>query len=236
MLARIKIKLFDFGLRFFKTARNHRILNWLIFRNAEGAHHPLDGVRCEDSHKRIFQRDKELGFSWITLTPRATTQLIVDATRFVSFGTDDKESSALGHFFPLNFSRGVATKLDVDATPCHVGGDSHRSLLARLSDNLPFAFVIFGIENLLRYPLLSEVSTEHFVLLHRDSSHQNRLALFVQFFYSLGDGTHLALLSLKYEVVMVHALWCVICWHRYRMQSIYFEKFLRARERSACHS
>jgi hypothetical protein len=46
-------------------------------------------------------------------------------------------------------SLGISSKEDVYAAPSHVGGDSHRAWATGLRDDLRFALVVLGIQNLM---------------------------------------------------------------------------------------
>ena len=100
---------------------------------------------------------------------------------------------------------GVAAELDVDAAAGHVGGDHHRSLAARLGDQLALSFGVLGlrVQHRVFYPLPLQRLGDHLRDLDRDGSHQDRLALLVAADDFVEDGTPLAVFGLEDLVVLV---------------------------------
>src|SRR5690349_6458535 len=93
----------------------------LVVRNSRFFHHPFHRIRRKDTHQGILERNEKLRLSRITLSSGAATQLIIDASRFMSFGTKNEKSSGGFDTLCLLRCRRISTKLYVDAATCHVG-------------------------------------------------------------------------------------------------------------------
>src|SRR5437867_813514 len=71
------------------------------FFHSQALHDPGDPVGSENPHQIIFKRHVKTRRARIPLTARSSTQLIVDAPRFVPFRTDDVKPAQLNNFFVL---------------------------------------------------------------------------------------------------------------------------------------
>src|SRR3989344_5493965 len=100
MFARVKMKSFNFALRGFYGARDHFILNRLVFGYAKRFHHALDAVRAENAHQVVLERHEKARRSWVALATCAAAQLVVYTPRFVPFGAVHIEPAGATHFFP----------------------------------------------------------------------------------------------------------------------------------------
>ncbi len=74
-----------------------------------------------------------------------TAQLIINASRFVPFRSEDMQAAYLFNRLSHRGIRGIAPQNDVGASAGHISGDRHLGFGARLSDNLGFHLVIFGV-------------------------------------------------------------------------------------------
>ena len=86
----------------------------------------------------------------------------------------------LGHEF------GVAAEQNIGTAAGHVGGNRDRAFASGLRDDGGFALVILGVQNFVPDAHFLENSGKPLGLFDRDGTHQNRLALLVQFLDFLG--------------------------------------------------
>src|SRR5438034_1355792 len=54
-------------------------------------HRVLQHVRVKDLPKLVFKRNIKLRFTWVALSSSASTELVIDSSRLVSFGTQNKQ-------------------------------------------------------------------------------------------------------------------------------------------------
>ncbi len=78
LFANVEVAAFDLALRLFDGIGNHAMLDRLALLHPECFHKVLHPVRGEDAHQVIFQREVETARPRVTLTTRATTQLVID--------------------------------------------------------------------------------------------------------------------------------------------------------------
>jgi hypothetical protein len=90
--------------------------------------------------RRINSSSSELRNTRVTLPSGTTTELVVDATSFVAFGSDNHETTYLSD---------TLAQFDVSTTTRHVGSDGDSTLLTGISNDLRFPLVILGIQNLM---------------------------------------------------------------------------------------
>ena len=94
VLANVEVARFDLLLRVLDRSRDPRMLDRHVFFHAERVHDALHAFAREDPHQVVFEREKEPRAARIALAPRAPAQLIVDASRLVSFGADDVQPAS----------------------------------------------------------------------------------------------------------------------------------------------
>jgi hypothetical protein len=75
---------------------------------------------------------------------------------------------------------GIAAEKNVGAAAGHVGSDRDGTLAARLGDNARFAFVLLGVEHLVRDACFFQDVGDSFGFFDRDGADQHRLAAFVE--------------------------------------------------------
>lgn len=114
---------------------------WFVFRQAREKwriEHREELVASEYSHDIITRRYEKLAHTWITLTTGTTTELVVDATCFVFFRTEDSETSELDDTF---------AELDVGTSTSHIRGYRDRILLPCFCYDFGFTSILFGIQD-----------------------------------------------------------------------------------------
>src|ERR1035441_1390795 len=111
---------------------------------------------------------------------------------------------ALGDLFlealVLGHELGVAAEQDVGTAAGHVGGNGDGVLTAGLGDDAGFAFVIFGVEDLVADAHLLEDGGEAFALLDRDGADEHGLTLGVALLDFVGGVAELLHLGAVHHV------------------------------------
>ena len=89
VFANIEVMPFDLALCIFNGAIDHLVLNGFTASIVELVHHVADGLRYEDAHQIIVQRQIESAGSRIALTPGSAPELVVDTTGLVARSADN---------------------------------------------------------------------------------------------------------------------------------------------------
>ena len=105
VLANLKVLALDLPLCASDCPRHHLRLDRHIVRNVEPTEERLYHRGIEAAHEFVFQRQVEASLTRVTLTARATTQLVVDPARFVAFGTEDVQATKLGDLLVFGSDR-----------------------------------------------------------------------------------------------------------------------------------
>ena len=171
LFAGIEIVLLDAPLRALDLPRQHAALDGFARLHADPGHERFHARRiAEDAHQIVFEREVEAARAGIALTPGATTQLVVDAPRFMAFGSDDVQTAGRQHFLVprtpvvvdllefafvgradgVDLGLRTAAEHDVGATPRHVGGDRYRAPPAGFGDDMRLALVLLRVQHLVR--------------------------------------------------------------------------------------
>src|SRR5262249_1813928 len=113
----------------------------------------------------------------------------------------------LGHSLIFHhFARhhlGVASEQNIGSATRHVGGDRHSSETTGLSNDLSFAFVVFGIENVVLNACPFQKPTYKFRLLNAHSTNQHWLAFFFALFDVVQNSGELGFFSLVHHIVEI---------------------------------
>ena len=107
----------------------------------------------------------------IALTCGSPDELTIDTFRAVHFGRDHMQTAGFANFF---FEDNVGT------AACHVGGDRDVTGTTSGRHDLGFLFVVFGIQNLMRNPLILQQQSKCLGGIDGRCSHQNRATGFDQ--------------------------------------------------------
>jgi len=195
LLADIEVAPLDFALRIFDRARNQRMLYRFALFHAELLHQRTDTFGCENTHQIVFQRQVEAARTGVALPARPATQLIVDAARFVTLGTDDVQPTRCQHtvmtFLPRGLQRvdgagvriGMQSELrfevtaedDVGPATGHVGRDRDIAWTTGIGDDMCFALVKLCVQHLVGYPFLVQQARQVFRRFDRSRADQYRL-------------------------------------------------------------
>src|SRR5690349_15556582 len=118
------------------------MLELLAFLETEPFHDFRHSIgRAEVAHEIVFKAHIKPRRAWIALTGATPTKLPVDPTCFVTFGSENEESTHI---------RYSGAKFNVGAAASHVRGNRHRSRLTGPRDNLGFLHVKLRVEHVVR--------------------------------------------------------------------------------------
>ena len=84
---------------------NNLCLDWHIVRKLIALHHcrnAIHAVSAEATHQIIFKREVELGLTWVSLTTRTTTELVIDTAALVTLGTNNAQTTCSGYGLTLS--------------------------------------------------------------------------------------------------------------------------------------
>ena len=172
ILAHVEIARFDLLLRLLNRFVDHIRDQSLVLFHPDALHQGRHALATENAHQVIFHRQEEFRPARISLPSRATAQLVVDTAAFMPLGADNIQATGLARlilearhfgadfsfagsagfpFKPGTFMRhphfDIAAKLDVGATPGHVGCHRNRAGNASFGDDESFLLVETGIQN-----------------------------------------------------------------------------------------
>ena len=105
--------------------------------------------------------------------------------------------------FGLGHELGVAAEQNVGSATGHVGGDGDGAFAPRLRDDVGFALVLFGVQDVVLDARLLEMSGKFLGFFDRDGTDENRLTLFVKLFDLIGDVLEFRRLGLEDHVGFV---------------------------------
>jgi hypothetical protein len=126
------------------------MFNRLIFGDLKHGHNARDFVPAKNAHQIIFERDIKARRAGISLTTGATTELIVDPARVVTFCPEYMESTgsyySLMFFLPVsNFAADLTSaKDDIDTATSDISRDGNRAEPTRVANNFGLLVVVFG--------------------------------------------------------------------------------------------
>ena len=115
VLADLGVARLDLRLRALDRARDHAGLDGDVVGEIRARQDRLGGPGLEQTHERVGQRQVEAALTGVALAPRASAQLVVDATRLVALGSQHVETAGLSRGLPL-FGDPFARRL-VDLVP-----------------------------------------------------------------------------------------------------------------------
>ena len=101
VLAHLEVLRFNLLLGVLDGVRNPLMFDGLVLGDLEGHHGPFDHLGLEQPQQLVLQREVEPALARVTLTARATAQLVVDAARLVTLGADHVEPAQLDDLLVL---------------------------------------------------------------------------------------------------------------------------------------
>jgi len=137
MLTNGKVIALHLFLCVFNRFGKHPCFNRLVLCHAHRIYqlHCLFGAK--QTHQVILQRDIETGFAGVTLTTGTPTQLVINTSGFMTFRTDDFQTTQLCNAF---------AQLNVRTTAGHVCRNRNCSNLTGICDNLCLKFMELCIQ------------------------------------------------------------------------------------------
>ncbi len=214
LLADVVVAAFDLALGRLDHAGEHLRFDRDAFFQAQLVGDRTHALAPEDAQQLVFHREVEAGAPRVALTAGTAAELVVDASGFVTFRPDDAKAPGRHDFvvelLPLGLDgfdlRGAfffrerlvvadgvhglvdaAAQDDVGAAARHVGRDRHHAGTARFEDDLRFALVLLGVQDVVFDPGGGEELREHFGILDRRGPEKNRLVLLVAALHVLDD-------------------------------------------------
>ena len=176
LLAHVEVSRFNFLLGLLERLVNPTMDNRLTLFEAETLQHTVHAFRAENPHQIVFERQEKFGGARVALTSGTATKLVIDASAFVTLGTDDIKPASLQNLFLRPFDLGpesldlcrvrivtqfqrnphigIATKLNVGTAARHIGRNRYRSGLTSLGDNCGLLLVEASIQDLMINPAL----------------------------------------------------------------------------------
>ena len=91
VLAHLEVLRLYLSLRGFDRVGDHLRFDRHIVRDAGSTKESLHQHGIEATHQVVFEREIETRLTRIALTTGSTSQLVVDTTRLMTFGTEDIE-------------------------------------------------------------------------------------------------------------------------------------------------
>ena len=205
-------------MRRFERFGHRLVLNWRIFIDTQPIHQCRDAITLEDAHQIILGRYVKLRFTRIALTSTTTAQLIVDATRLMPLRTDHHQTA---EFFD------TLAELDVGTASGDVCCQRDRTFFTRSSDDIRFAFVVFGVQQLKFDALFFEICRDHFIFRDRTRADQHWSPFFVILFDRLSDRTQFTFFSLVDQIFFIFARNWLVWRYLDDIEAINLLEFLR---------
>jgi len=143
---------------------------------ARGGGERLAGADPRD--ELVLEAHEELARPRVALTPGAAAELVVDPAAVVAVRADDVQAPERGHAVALPRVR--APEDDVGPAARHVGRDGHGTEAPRVGDDLGFARIVPGVQDLHGEAALGEPRGERLGLLDRSRAHEDRPAALVR--------------------------------------------------------
>ncbi len=227
VLPHIEVAGFHLFLSIFNAPGNQVVFNGFSFFHAHPFHDGGDLVGTEDPQEIIFQGEVEAGGAGISLTARATSQLVVHPPAFVSFGPQDVE--------PVQFTNPFAQH-NIRAPSGHVGGNGHGFCLTGVGNDFSLFFVVFGIEHGVGNAGPFEHFAQHFRFFDGDGAHENRLAPVVKFLDFVNSGFEFFPFGLVDDIREIGSRHFLVCGDDHYVQFIDVIEFSRFRVRCTGHA
>ena len=145
----------------------------------------------------------------------------------MTFRTDNSQTTRSFHF---------RTQLNVGTTTCHVGSNSHNTLLTSLCHNIRLSLMQFRIQYIMLNLAHSKHFAQHFRDFHRSGTYQNRTSFFYHFFNLFDDSFIFLTFCLINAIIHIFTGNRTIRWNNNDIQFINIPKFSRFRFRRTGHT
>ena len=190
---------------------NHIVFDHLIFFKTQTVEHFHYPIGSEQTHNRIFERNEEHRRTRVSLTTGTTTQLTVYTTRFVTLGSDNRQTSGFTH---------GRRELDIGSTTGHVGSDRDRTCLSGLCHDLGLALVQLGVQYIVFNLTQSQHTAQQFRYFDRSRTYQYRTTCFYHFHDFFDDGVVFRPFGFIYPVVHIDTSYRLIGRNRHDIELI----------------
>ena len=144
-------------------------------------------------------------FTWVPLTSRTTTQLVINTAAFVTLCTNDTKSTKIQNTF---------TKFDIGTTTGHVGRNRNGTTLTRIHDDMGFFFVVLGIKHFVRNTCFNQHLRNQVRCFNGNGTNKNWLTLFITTFDILHYRTEFGIQGWVKKIIMVNTLNWTVGWNR----------------------
>ena len=145
---------------------------FIIF-HTQFIHNPCNIITAKETHQIVFQGQEEFRGTRVALTSATTTQLVIDTTAFVTFGTNDVQATKFRYAFAQH---------NVSTTTCHIGSNGNCAVLTSMRNNFCFLFVVLSVQNVMRNTTTFKHCRKFFRLSDRSSTYENRSTGFMTSF------------------------------------------------------
>ena len=206
---------------------NHAVFNHLTFLESQFVHIVGDTVGSKQTHQVVFQRHEEYRRTRVTLTTGTTTQLTVYTAGFVTFRTDDSQTTCSLH---------LITQLDIGTTTCHVGSNGYRTALTGLSHDVSFFLVQFGIQYIMLDLTQGKHLTQSFRDFNRSCTYQYRTSGSNHLFNFFDDCLIFFTLGLVHTVVHIDTCNRTVGRNHYYIQFVDVPEFTGFCLSRTCHT
>ena len=216
------------------------MLDGLALVHAQRLHKPLHPVGGKDAHQAVFHGEIEARDAGISLTTRATAQLVVDTPGLVPLSAQDMQAARGQHFLMSLFPRlaypcrfgwiyisqrvqlglQIATQHDIGAAAGHIGGDGHHTRATGLCNDLGLFLVVLGVEHFVFNFGFAEARRHRLGRLYRSRADQHRSAFAHALFDISHDGIELFLHAEINQIIQVGALRRHVGWNHQHVQAI----------------
>ena len=197
-----KVVAFHFFLGTFDGLCQHTCFDGFIFCHTHGIHDLHCFFGAEQTHQIIFQRDVETGFTGVTLTTGTTAQLVIDTSGFVTFCTDDLQTTQFGNTF---------AQLDIRTTTCHVCRNGNSIFLTCQCNDFRFLCMIFRIQYLMLDAFHFQHFAQYFGFFDGYCTNQYRLTFFMSLHDITNHCTEFACFCAVNHILQVFSLYRQVC-------------------------
>ena len=227
MLTNGKVIALHLFLCVFNRFGKHPCFNRLVLCHAHRIYqlHCLFGAK--QTHQVILQRDIETGFAGVTLTTGTPTQLVINTSGFMTFRTDDFQTTQLCNAF---------AQLNVRTTAGHVCRNRNCAHLPCQCNDFRFLCMIFCIQHLMLHALHLQQLAQCFGFFDCNRTNQYRLSLFVCRNNISYHRAEFARLGTIHNIIQILSLYRAVCGNFHNVHPIDITEFFFLCFRRTCHT
>ena len=169
----VKVTTFNFLLRIFDGFGYEAMFDGFIIFHTKFIHNACNIITAKETHQIVFQGQEEFRGTGVTLTSATTTQLVIDTTAFVTFSTNDVQTTKFRYAF---------AKHNVSTTTCHVGSNGNCTVLTCMRNNFCFLFMVLSVQYVMSNTATFKHCGKFFRLSDGSSTYENRSTRFMTSF------------------------------------------------------